>query len=107
MNRNLDGCYFRVCRDGEWQSICFSDLTAGEREIISKDRPASWWESLARHLYECICEIADFVELPEDEREGIPKPDEGEQTAKRWQYLAIFYAGFLRGLGERFGVVSG
>lgn len=27
MQRNLDGVYFRVERDGKWQNICFSDLT--------------------------------------------------------------------------------
>ena len=34
MNRNLDGVYFRVERDGKWQNICFSDLTTSEREEV-------------------------------------------------------------------------
>lgn len=23
INRELDGCYFRIQRDGKWQNICF------------------------------------------------------------------------------------
>lgn len=31
MNRNLDGYYFRVKRDGKWDNICWSDMTDEER----------------------------------------------------------------------------
>lgn len=31
MNRELDGCYFRIVRDGVGQSVCFTDLTKEER----------------------------------------------------------------------------
>ena len=34
MDRNLDGIYFRVERDGKWQSICFSDLTEDEMDSV-------------------------------------------------------------------------
>lgn len=30
MNRELDGCYFRIVRDGVGQSVCFTDLTKEE-----------------------------------------------------------------------------
>lgn len=36
--RNLDGVYFRVQRDGKWDSICYSDMTADERESVIYDR---------------------------------------------------------------------
>ena len=36
--RNLDGVYFRVKRDGKWDSICYSDMTAAERESVIYDR---------------------------------------------------------------------
>ena len=26
MNRNLDGYYFRVKRDGKWDNVCWSDM---------------------------------------------------------------------------------
>ena len=28
----LDGVYFRMARNSEWQDICFSDLTDSEKE---------------------------------------------------------------------------
>ena len=63
MNRNLDGCYFRVKRDGKYQSVCFSDLTDKEREEIGKDRPAEWWRELAFHLADCLQGVGDALNL--------------------------------------------
>jgi hypothetical protein len=34
MNRNLDGIYLRVKRDGKYQAICLSDMTADELEDV-------------------------------------------------------------------------
>lgn len=42
MSRNLDGCYFRIERDGKWQNICFSDLTQTERERVMDGKDAEW-----------------------------------------------------------------
>ena len=50
MNRNLDGCYFRVNRDGKWENVCFSDLTPEEREEVMTDRNDEWLRKLCRHL---------------------------------------------------------
>lgn len=36
--RNLDGVYFRVQRDGKWLSICYSDMTEDERNTVIYDR---------------------------------------------------------------------
>lgn len=30
--RNLDGIYFRVQREGKWCNVCLSDMTTEERE---------------------------------------------------------------------------
>lgn len=38
MIRNLDGCYFRVKREGKWQNICFSDLTKDERDEVTNGK---------------------------------------------------------------------
>lgn len=59
MNRNLDGIYFRVERDGKWQNVCFSDLTEEEREKIGKDRPVTWWKSVACHLADMLKQIGE------------------------------------------------
>ena len=34
---DLDGIYFRVERDGKWQSLCVSDLTPDELKSVTKD----------------------------------------------------------------------
>ena len=36
--RNLDGAYYRVQRDGKWLSVCFSDMTEDERKSVIYDR---------------------------------------------------------------------
>ena len=63
MDRNLDGVYFRVQRDDKWQNICFSDLTADEREEIGKDRSLEWWKSLAFILADRLKEIGDELDI--------------------------------------------
>ena len=56
--RNLDGVYFRVERDGKWENVCYSDMEQKEREEVVAARIAertpeersAWWRSLADHL---------------------------------------------------------
>lgn len=56
--RNLDGIYFRVERDGKWCNVCYSDLEPHEREEVARKRAkkstieerAAWWRSVADHL---------------------------------------------------------
>ena len=33
MNRELDGCNFRILGNGVWKSVCFTDLTKEERTM--------------------------------------------------------------------------
>ena len=63
MNRNLDGVYFRVKRDDEWQNICFSDLTEDERNEMMKGRSIEWLQSLCNILANKIKEIGDQFDL--------------------------------------------
>ena len=65
VKRNLDGCYFRVERDGKWVNICFSDLSEQEREKLfgKNDRSAEWWKSLAYHLGDCLREIGEQLDI--------------------------------------------
>ena len=64
MNRNLDGVYFRMERNGKFENVCFSDLTDEEREQVAtvqgKERPVSWWKSLAYHLADRLKELGEF-----------------------------------------------
>lgn len=66
MDRNLDGMYFRIERNGEWKNVCFSDLTYYEREEICKGRPESWYKGLAYHLADCLKHIGDEFDIEED-----------------------------------------
>lgn len=50
MNRNLDGCYFRVKRDKKWCSVCFSDLTPDEMDDVLSGRSNEWLKSLCCYL---------------------------------------------------------
>lgn len=62
-NRNLDGVYFRIQRDGKWENICFSDLTPEERIEVMKDRGEGWLKSLCCILADTIRNIGDEMSL--------------------------------------------
>lgn len=63
INRELDGCYFRIQRNDKWQNICFSDLTEAERDSVMKDRDERWLKSLCGHLADCLREIGDELDI--------------------------------------------
>ena len=63
MDRNLDGVYFRIKRDGKWQNVCFSDLTAEEREDKGQGRSKEWWKSLACIMADRLKEIGDTFDI--------------------------------------------
>ena len=63
MNRDLDGIYFRVERDGKWQNICFTDLTNEEIDEITKDKDTMWWKSVALHLKDVINDIGNTFDI--------------------------------------------
>ena len=63
MNRNLDGVYFRIKRDGSWQNICFSDLTEDEMDDVMKDRPDEWLRNMCKILGKTIKNIGDQLDI--------------------------------------------
>lgn len=63
MDRNLDGVYFRVFRNGKWENVCFSDMTTEERDEVIKDRPAEWWKNMAYILADCLKKIGDQFDI--------------------------------------------
>lgn len=38
VQRNLDGVFFRVQRDGKWLNVCYSDMNEDERKFVIYDR---------------------------------------------------------------------
>ena len=63
MNRNLDGVYFRVYRDGRYQSVCFSDLTDTEMDDILKDKSEEWLRRMCKILGQTIRNIGDQLDI--------------------------------------------
>ena len=63
MNRNLDGIYFRVCRDGIYQSVCFSDLTETEMDDILKDKSNEWLRRMCKILGQTIKNIGNQLDI--------------------------------------------
>lgn len=61
--RNLDGCYFRVERDGKHENICFSDLTEQERGVILSGKGVPWLISLVEHLADTLRAIGDAFDI--------------------------------------------
>ena len=62
MNRELDGCYFRIVRDGVGQSVCFTDLTKEERTELLADKDEQCLRNLCFYLADRIQELGDVIE---------------------------------------------
>lgn len=65
-NRKLDGIFFRVKRNGEWQSICLSDMTEEERNEVLKDKDAEFLRRTVNILAETIADIGEQLDITRD-----------------------------------------
>ena len=63
IQRNLDGVYFRVERDGKWLNLCLTDLTLDEMSEILQDRDPEWYKQLIIHLSSKLRECGDTFDL--------------------------------------------
>ena len=71
MDRGLDGCYFRVQRDGRrYESVCFSDLTVEDRTRVMEGRSGAWLRSLCHHLAERLRAVGDEFDIIAENEEG-------------------------------------
>ena len=69
--RNLDGVYFRIERDGMWQNVCYSDMTSEERDSIDRMRAETstpeeqkaWWRSMADIMADTLYSIGEQLDL--------------------------------------------
>lgn len=62
MNRELDGCYFRIVRDGVGRSVCFTDLTKEERTALLAEKDEQFLRNLCCYLADRIQELGDVIE---------------------------------------------
>lgn len=61
--RNLDGCYFRVCRNGKFENVCFTDLTEVEQQKVCENRGWKWLTSLVMYLSGVIRGMGDRFDI--------------------------------------------
>ena len=71
IERELDGVYFRVKRNGKWGNVCFSDMTHDERKEVLGQRTTEWWMALAGIMADTLREVGDKFDItrvkPENE----------------------------------------
>lgn len=58
---DLDGIYFRVERNGKWQSLCVSDLTPEELKSVTKDWDCNQLTIVAKEL---SCTLKNMFDYP-------------------------------------------
>lgn len=58
----MDSVYFRVKRNGTWDSVCFSDLTEDEMEDVFKDKNVDWYQQLCKILAGRLRSIAEEIQ---------------------------------------------
>lgn len=63
MNRDLDGVYFRVKRGKRWESVCFSDLTDEEMDVVLEGHSVEWLKSTCKILGRTIRSIGDSLDI--------------------------------------------
>ena len=59
MNRNLDGIYLRIQREGKWQPVCLSDMTKDELEKTLDPKRGEWLKGAVIHLALTLHAIGD------------------------------------------------
>ena len=62
MDRNLDGIYLRIKRDGKYQAVCLSDMTREELEENLPER-GEWLKGAVIHLALTLHGVGDKFDL--------------------------------------------
>lgn len=63
IKRDLDPAYFRVEREGKWESLCFTDLTEKEREGVMDGRQESWLRQMVTILAGSLRDLGDRLNV--------------------------------------------
>ena len=62
----MDGIYFRVERDGKWQSLCVSDLTLDELKSVTKDWDCNQLTIVAKELSRILKGMFNYPSVHSD-----------------------------------------
>lgn len=63
MNRDLDGIYLRVKRNGKYQAVCLSDMTREELEENLNPERGEWLKGAVIHLASTLHEIGNLFDI--------------------------------------------
>ena len=63
MDRNLDGIYLRIKRDGKYEAVCLSDMTKEELEANLREDKGAWLKGAVIHLALTLHEIGEMCDL--------------------------------------------
>lgn len=63
IKRNLDPVYFRVEREGKWESLCFTDLTEKEREGVIGGMSENWLRQMVAILAGSLRDLGDRLNV--------------------------------------------
>lgn len=63
MNRNLDGIYLRIKRDGKYQAVCLSDMTKEELEEVLNPERGEWLKGAVIHLAGQLRAVGDKFDI--------------------------------------------
>ena len=62
-HRHLDGVYFHVCRNGNYEDICFTDLTKKEQENVMLGKSRQWLYRMTLILANALRCAGDKLDL--------------------------------------------
>ena len=65
--RNLDGTSFTILRNGEWENVCFSDLTITEMNQVMHGRDTEWLKEMCMILGTALRAVGDRFEIYAEE----------------------------------------
>lgn len=63
VKRDLDGIYLRIERNGEYQSLCLSDMTLKELDENLNSKNGEWLKGAVIHLALTLHEIGDLFDI--------------------------------------------
>ncbi len=63
IKRELDGIYYRVQREGKWESVCLTDMTEEERIECLVKLPKEVLERMCNLLANTMREMADGLNI--------------------------------------------
>lgn len=114
--RNLDGIYFRVERDGKWLSLCFTDLTREEQEKVTTNYKEENFDRMAKHFEDTIDQIFDYLhpvekinvqaqlyKLTAKHLNDVLHPEEGDVLSRE---RVFDYADLLRDIGDGYDIAA-